>query len=38
MAFGLLLPLRIAQFVFSVIILGLAGYGTLWIGKEMDFR
>jgi hypothetical protein len=37
MAFGLLLPLRIAQFVFSVIILGLAGYGTLWIGRRWTF-
>jgi hypothetical protein len=27
MAFGLLLPLRIAQAVFAVVILGLSGYG-----------
>jgi hypothetical protein len=29
MAFGLLLPLRIAQFAFSLVVIGLSGYGTL---------
>jgi len=28
MAFGLLLPLRIAQFIFAVVVVGLSAYGT----------
>jgi hypothetical protein len=27
MAFGLLLPMRIAQFVFAIIVVGLSAYG-----------
>jgi hypothetical protein len=27
MAFGLLLPLRIAQFVFTIVVVGLSAYG-----------
>lgn len=34
MAFGLLLPLRIAQFVFSVVILGLSGYVAHWYNSD----
>lgn len=34
MAFGLLLPLRIAQFVFSVVILGLSGYVSHWYNND----
>jgi hypothetical protein len=33
MPFGLLLPLRIAQFVFSIVVLGLSAYG-----KELDTK
>ncbi len=28
MAFGLLLPMRIAQFLFAIVVVGLSAYGT----------
>jgi hypothetical protein len=36
MAFGLLLPLRIAQGVFAVVVLGLSAYGTY--GAVVDHK
>ena len=35
MPFGLLLPLRIAQFVFSIVVLGLSAYG---MGNHVNTR
>ena len=34
MAFGLLLPLRIAQAIFAVVVVGLSGYGTTMASRS----
>jgi len=34
MAFGLLLPLRIAQFVFSIVVIGLSAYVAHWYDAD----
>lgn len=36
MAFGLLLPLRIAQFVFAVVVVGLSSYGMKELMHKRD--